>query len=115
MAVKLAAAGMLGLSAVTLPTVGAGIDVQGTQNYGLQVEMTGAPGTGIVLLQGTLDPPTIPDASATWFTLLTWDITAIATGAMLWATYSPVRRIRSNLTVLTGGTAPTVTAKMSAV
>lgn len=112
----LAAAGMVGLSAVTATGAGPGFDVNVCQTFGLQVDLTGGPSVAKVYLQGTNDLPNIPDANATWFTLLTWDVTTPqSSGDILFIANKPVQRIRSNCNALSGGTAPTLTAKMSAV
>ena len=73
----------------------------------LQVVVTGAPATGQIQLEGTLDDAT--SSGATW---------AILSGSQLCTTTTtfhvvdrPVTGIRANLTALTGGTNPTVACK----
>jgi len=67
----------------------------------LQTSTTGSPTGVTVLLEGSLA------AAGPWATLATSTST---TGDVQTATGKAVRYVRANLTVLTGGTAPTVTA-----
>lgn len=62
-------------------------------------------------LEGSLD-------NTTWFTLASHPFSAaeiVAEGAMFHVIDKPARYVRLNLTTLTGGTAPTVTAKYEPV
>lgn len=70
-------------------------------SHSLQTSTTGSPTGVTVLLEGSLG------ASGPWTTLATSTST---TGDVQTVTGKAVRYIRANLTVLTGGTAPTVTA-----
>ncbi len=115
MSLKNAAAGFLGLKAVTGNGAGVGFDVQGCEDFGLQVVYTGGSPTVSVTLEGTIDPPTITDANAKWFTLITWSSGSQSSGDILFATGKPVRRVRANLGTFSGGTNPTLTAKLAAV
>jgi hypothetical protein len=98
----------LALSAVAAATEGTAIG-DGTvyRTFGLQVTATGSP-TGLVCrLEGSID-------GTNYFTLATWDITApLTSGAIVFAVDKPVTKVRANLTTLSGGTAPTVTAYIS--
>lgn len=71
--------------------------------HGLVVTVTGSPDMMNVALEGSLDGTT-------------WVAVATASGASPAAVFvdaRPVRYVRANLTVLTGGTSPTVTATMA--
>lgn len=70
-------------------------------SHTLQTSTTGAPTGVTVNLEGSLS------ASGPWATLASSTST---TGDVQTATGKAVRYVRANLTVLTGGTAPTVTA-----
>jgi len=70
-------------------------------SHTLQTSTTGAPTGVTVTLEGSLA------ATGPWVTLATSTST---TGDVQSATGKAVRYVRANLTVLTGGTAPTVTA-----
>ena len=80
------------------------------KNHTVQITVTGSPTAVTVDLEGSLDDP---DDGFTFFQIATHpfsgpDITA--QNAMFHVTDKAVTTIRVNLTVLTGGTAPTVTA-----
>jgi len=76
-----------------------------THSYAATI--TGAPTAVTVVLEGSLD-------GTTWFTLGTHAFSAgelTATAAYVVVAAMPVESVRANLTVLTGGTTPTVTVK----
>ena len=72
-----------------------------------QVTSTGAPTQVTVDIEGSIDD------GVTWESLLTQDVTA--NGGMFNITEGSIAatRLRANLTVLTAGTAPTVTCEMT--
>jgi len=75
------------------------------RNHTVQFTITGAPTAVTVDLEGSLD-------DSTWISLASHVMSAAeltATQAMFHVVDKPVRYIRTNLTTLTGGTAPTVT------
>lgn len=82
----------------------------------MQVVTTGSPTGCIVGLQGSLD-------GTNWITLTTWDVTVqttngdIVTASAFAGTgiraYPVVNFVRANLTTLSGGTAPTVSARIA--
>lgn len=117
MAVKNSGAGMVALNGATSTGFqpGASFDVQGCDTFSMQVTFTGGEPTVVVELQATLDPPTISDADATWYTIATFSTSDSDTsGEIITVTGTPVRRIACNLQTLSGGTSPTVTAKLAA-
>lgn len=76
-------------------------------HHTVQVTITGAPTAVTVDLEGSID-------GVTFFSLATHAFTAgelTATKAMFHVIDKPVSYVRSNLTVLTAGTSPTVTVK----
>lgn len=75
--------------------------------FGLQVSTTGAPTTVVVHLEGS------NDAGSNWFKLGVWTLAAQTAGDIVEITGPPVQRIRANLTTLSGGAAPTVTANVT--
>jgi len=87
------------LSAAT--GTGVGSAKGGARTWAMDVIVTGAPSAVTVLLEGSVD------GGATWRTLTTMNTAA---GARVEAPDKPATKIRANLTVLTGGTTPTVTA-----
>ena len=90
------------LNAVTATGPGTVFDLGVVRSsHTLQTSTTGSPTGVTVLLEGSLG------ASGPWTTLATSTST---TGDVQSVTGKAVRYIRANLTVLTGGTAPTVTA-----
>jgi hypothetical protein len=75
------------------------------RNHTVQVTITGAPTAVTVDLEGSLD-------NVTWSSMASHVLTAgelTATAALFHIVDKPVRYVRTNVTVLTGGTAPTVT------
>lgn len=74
----------------------------------MQVRATGSPTACIVKLEGT------NNGGQDWFTMATWDITTETSGDNVTVTNVPVTSMRANLTTLTGGTSPTVTAHIAA-
>ena len=96
------------LSAATGVTTGAGLMVRTStlpEMMSFQTVITGAPTGVTVTLEGSLD--------GTNFFLM--DTTTLATGEIRFISYKPVMYVRAKLTVLTGGTAPTVTVLFLAV
>lgn len=76
------------------------------RNHTVQFTITGAPTAVTMDLEGSLD-------DTTWISLASHIMTAAeltATAAMFHVVDKPVRYVRLNLTTLTAGTAPTVTA-----
>lgn len=85
--------------------------------HSMQVVVTGAPATCKVDLEGSMD-------RTNWKVLTTWDVTVQSSGDIITASafagtgikaYPAVPYVRANLTTLTGGTAPTVTAMIASV
>jgi hypothetical protein len=115
MSIKLAGAGLVSLNGATAEGPGKSFDVQGCADFGMQVVLAGEP-TARVTLEASLDDPyTVPDANASWYTLATFSTADSNTsGEIITAKGTPVRRVRCNLATLTGGSSPTVTAKVSA-
>jgi hypothetical protein len=71
-------------------------------NFTIAVTVTGAPASCAVQLQGSLD-------NVNWYSM--GSATSNTSGtAVVNATSMPALWVRANLTTLTGGTAPTVTA-----
>jgi hypothetical protein len=90
------------LAAVTATGAGAVADLGVVRSaHTLQTSVTGAPTGVTVLLEGSLA------ATGPWVVLATSTST---TGDVQTATGKAVRYVRADLTVLTGGAAPTVTA-----
>ena len=61
------------------------------------------------MLEGTL----VGDSAATasyWVELGRWDLSSQSDGDIVWITGKPASFLRVNLTTLTGGSSPTVTA-----
>lgn len=77
--------------------------VPGTVTYAISVQTTGSPASFNVNVEGTLD-------GTNWSSL-----GSITAAGVSWQVDKPVSQIRANLTTLTGGTAPTVTAMIMAV
>lgn len=86
------------LAAATATGAGAQMDASGSRTYTLDVRTTGSPASFTVALEGTLD-------GTNWTSIGTTS----TTGRTRFAD-SPVKTIRANLTALSGGTSPTVTA-----
>jgi hypothetical protein len=113
--------GYKGLSLNAAAATGAGdiIDLYVPRSvHTMQVTITGGPTAVIVALEGSLD--------RTNFRVMTsWDLAApLVSGDMVTASvfagtgiraYPAVPYVRANLTTLTGGTAPTVTALIAGV
>jgi len=76
------------------------------RNHTVQVEITGAPTSVTVDLEGSLTNGIFVSLAS--YVLTAGDLTAAA--AIFHVVDKPVRYIRLNLTNLTGGAAPTVTA-----
>ena len=91
------------LSAATATGASGGVDLTWcASNASIILTVTGAPTAVSVNLEGSLD-------GTNWVVLKT--LTAAGVGS---STGVPVRFIRANLTTLTGGTTPTVTALLGA-
>lgn len=89
------------LNAVTVTGAGASLDLGVIRSaHSMQTTTTGSPTGVTVLLEGSLD-------NAHFVTLATSTSTS---GDVQTATGKAVRYVRANLTVLSGGTSPTVTA-----
>jgi hypothetical protein len=94
------------LNAATATGPGAIADLGAARTvHTLQTSVTGAPSVVTVNLEGSLSP------SGPWTTLLTSTSTA---GDLQSAPGKAVRYMRANLTTLTGGTTPKVTALIAA-
>ena len=79
----------------------------GIESHTVQATITGAPTAVTVDLEGSVD-------GSTWVALDTHAFSAgelTATKAMWHIVNKVVKHVRANLTTLTGGTSPTVTAK----
>jgi len=83
--------------------------------HSMQVVTTGVPTGCVVDLEGSLD-------GTNWFLLVRWDITVQANKEFVTASafagtnlraFPVVSYVRANLTTLSGGTAPTVTATIA--
>lgn len=75
------------------------------RNHSVQITITGAPTAVTVDLEGSLD-------DVTWVSLASHVMSAgelTAAAALFHVVDKPVRYVRTNVTTLTGGTAPTVT------
>lgn len=89
---------------------GAGLSValrKGVQEHTVQVIITGSPTAVTVALESSLDN------GVTWNSIGTYAFSAgdlTAASAMYHVVNKPAELVRMNTTVLTGGTAPTVTA-----
>jgi hypothetical protein len=97
------------LNGVTANTTGDWKPVLGCRSFSMQVVLTGTPTGGTVVLEGSNDGTNaIPTVLATF---------TIGTDANFEAKYcvdKPVAFIRAKLASLSGGTAPTVSAKVAA-
>lgn len=94
------------LNAVTVTGAGGGTALPTPcGRFGMQTKVTGAPTTVSLTLEGSLD-------GVNWTVLATSTST---TGDYQAAVDKPVAFIRGNLGTLTGGTAPTVTARVVAL
>ena len=76
-------------------------------SWGLQVKHTGTPTTCVVVVQGS-------NNASDWFTVLTWTAASETNGDVVFATGKPCLYARLNLTTLSGGSSPTVSAWLSA-
>jgi hypothetical protein len=79
---------------------------QGVKTHTVQVFITGGPSDVVIELQGSID-------GSNWFTLAEHTFSAAelsASQAMFHVTGRLVHHVRPNLTTLTGGTSPAVTA-----
>jgi hypothetical protein len=80
-------------------------EVTGASKYGLQVAITGGPSAVTVRLQGSID-------GTGWADIGSYSATSDGTTFIV---DKPVRYARLNLSTLTGGSSPTVTASVIAV
>jgi hypothetical protein len=94
------------LQAVTAIGAGAAVILDPPRrSFGLQVTHTGGPTVVVVSLDGSID-------GTNWFSLGSWS--TLTFGDIVFIVDKVVTQIRGNLTVLTGGTSPTVTAWVAA-
>ncbi|MFI5113497.1 MAG: hypothetical protein ACHP7J_00030 [Terriglobales bacterium] len=111
MSVPRQAAGFTSLNAVTATGAGTAFEVVGCAKFSIQVVLGGTVNATTVscTLQGSND-------GVNYFVLATWSLSGgQASGDVVTAIDKPVRYIRANLGSFSGGTAPTLTAKLSAV
>lgn len=81
------------------------------KDWALQVVLTGSPAAAIVVLEVCLDYNPNDPTSGHWTTVATWDVTAPhASGDIVQQLAKLGGYARANLTTLTGGTSPTVSA-----
>lgn len=99
--------GDVSLNAATATGVGTTISFDCPKsNVSMQVVLTGSPTTVSVPLEGTVD-------GVTFIQLVLFN-QGSGNNAIVASSGKPVVAVRANLTVLTGGTSPTVTATISA-
>jgi hypothetical protein len=80
--------------------------VQGATRYGIFRETTGSPSSVVLRLEGSLD-------GSSWFNLM--NMNELGTPITKWLDdVRPVSYVRLNLTDLSGGSSPTVTASVIA-
>jgi hypothetical protein len=97
---------MQSLSSVTVTGPGTSFNLTNARaNLGLQVACTGSPTTVLINLEGSLE-------GTHWFTLAH---SSNISGEIVFASNVPVIWLRANLTTLTGGSSPTVSAWLVAV
>lgn len=97
------------LNAATATGAGSTVRTNGFRTYSIQVISTGSPDAVKVNVEGSND-------GATWFVIGAWDSSTPQTsGDIVVIKDSPCLYIRPNLATLTNGTAPTVTAYITAV
>lgn len=99
------------LDAVTSDQVTSAEEVTGTSRYCIHAVWTGGPlSGGLVALQGSVD-------GANWITLASVNFASPAFPAsrFSWAIDMPVKYIRVELSALSGGTSPTISASVLAV
>lgn len=100
---------LLSLDAATATGAGTAFDLGvGHAKFGLQVKHTGSPTSVVVSLEASVN-------GTDWFSLGTWDSASQGNGDIVFVVDRPVIHIRANLTTLTGGTSPTVSAWMAVV
>lgn len=98
---------MTALSAVTSTGAGTALDLGAAYGkFALQVKHTGSPATVIVTIEGSVN-------GTDYMTIGTWTAVSQANGDIIFVTDKPCAYVRANLTTLTGGTAPTVTATLA--
>lgn len=91
------------LDAASTTQVTSSEEVPDVSKYGLQVSTTGSPASVQVLVEGSID-------GVNWMGLLS--VTSATTG---WVADRPMKFVRLNLAMLSGGTSPTVSASLIAV
>lgn len=98
------------LSAVAVTGASATTDYGAAHSkHSMQVVLTGSPTVVTVALEASLN-------GSQWMTAATWSTGAgQASGDIVFTSDKPVRYVRANLTTLTGGTSPTVSAYLTAV
>jgi hypothetical protein len=103
------------LNAVTATGVGGQVEfVWPRINHTMQVILGGTlAATGVIVgLEGTLAVDANGDPTG-WRTLGTWDLAApLVSGDIVSVSSAAAKFVRANLTTLTGGTAPTVSAEI---
>lgn len=92
------------LDAATATGAGAELSCLGARSYALDVRTTGTPTSFSVSLEGTVN-------GTDWVAIGS----AVTAAGLTWQVDKPAARVRANLTALTGGTAPAVTAEILAV
>lgn len=94
------------LNAVNATQVTDQVEVPGATKYAVQASTTGSPSTVSLRLEGSLD-------GVGWFDVLAFSPSSTPT--IRWVVDTPVRFIRLNLSQLSGGSSPTVTASVLAI
>ena len=102
-------AGAKSIDAALATGAGTAFSCEGCKSYGIQVVLGGTVvATGcVVVVQGTLD-------GTNYFTIGTWTLASQSDKDIVFIIDKPCQKIRANCTTLSGGTAPTVTAYLSA-
>jgi hypothetical protein len=101
--------GALLLNAATATGAGTAVNLLTIKHkFGFQVSTTGSPTSVVCALQGSID-------GTNWFTLATWNSATQSNGDIVFAIDVPVGHVRANLTTLSGGATPKVTAYVAPV
>lgn len=98
------------LNAVLVDTTGEWKGVAGCRTFSIQVVYTGSPSGGVITLEGSND-----GSNAVPTVLAIFTIGTDANGEMKFVVDKPVAFVRAKLASLSGGTAPTVSAKIVGV
>ena len=97
------------LNAATATGAGTAFDLGvGHAKFGFQAKHTGGPTSVIVDLEGSVN-------GNDWFSLGTWDSASQRNGDIVFVVDKPVVHVRGNLTTLTGGSSPTVSAWLAVI